>query len=37
MKKTGIIDLSLITKEEQIEIARRFLPLIEKFYNDPKN
>lgn len=32
-----MIKLELIDKDEQRQIAKRFLPLIEKFYENPKN
>lgn len=32
-----MINLELIDKEERRKIAKRFLPLIEKFYESPKN
>lgn len=32
-----MIDLELISEEEQRKIARAFLPPIEKFYENPEN
>lgn len=32
-----MINLELIDKEEQRKIAQAFLPLIEKFYENPEN
>lgn len=32
-----MINLELIDKKEQRQIAKRFLPLIEKFYENPEN
>ncbi len=37
MKEKGVIDVSRISKTDQKLIARRFLPLVEEFFKDPKN